>query len=40
MLKTDYHTLANLVPKALIDPEIGEKLNRIVDIASRAKPVT
>jgi energy-coupling factor transporter ATP-binding protein EcfA2 len=39
MQKTDYHTLAHLVPRARIDPEIGAKLDRIVEIASRAKPV-
>ena len=39
MNKTDYHLLAALVPKALIDSEIGEKLDRIVQVASRAKPV-
>lgn len=40
LLKTDYHVLAHLVPRALIDPEIGEKLDRIVEIAGRALPVT
>ncbi len=39
MLKTDYHTLAHLVPRERIDPEIAEKLNRIVGVASRARPV-
>ncbi len=40
MQKTDYHDLAHLVPSERIDPEIGEKLDRIVDVASRAKPLT
>jgi energy-coupling factor transporter ATP-binding protein EcfA2 len=40
MLKTDYHILAHLVPRDRIDPEIGEKLDRIVEIAGRARPVT
>lgn len=39
MLKTDYHALAHLVPKGRIDPEIKEKLDRIVEVASHAKPV-
>jgi len=39
MLKTDYHALAPLVPRDRIDPEIGEKLDRIVEIAGRARPV-
>jgi hypothetical protein len=39
MQKTDYHTLAHFVPKEKIDPEIGAKLDRIVGVASRAKPV-
>ncbi len=39
MLKTDYHTLAHLVPRERIDPEVAEKLNRIVEVASRARPV-
>lgn len=40
MLKTDYHALAYLVPRDLIDSEIVEKLDHIVEVASRAKPVT
>jgi len=38
MQKTDFHTLASLVPKEKIDPDIAGKLNQIVDVASRAKP--
>ncbi len=34
MRKTDYHTLARLVPVELIDPEIVEKLDAIVQVAS------
>jgi predicted ATPase len=39
MQKTDYHDLARLVPSERIDPEVGEKLNRIVDVAGRARPL-
>jgi len=40
MQKTDYHTLTPLVPLALIDSEISEKLDRIAEVASKARPVT
>lgn len=40
MQKTDYHTLAHLVPVHRIDPEIRAKLDRIVEVAGRAKPVS
>ncbi len=36
ILKTDYHVLAHLVPKERIDPEVGQKLDRIVEVASQA----
>ncbi len=39
MQKTDYHILARLVPRERIDAEVGEKLDSIVEVASRAKPV-
>jgi hypothetical protein len=39
MQKTDYHILAHLVPRELIDPEISAKLDRIVYVAERARPV-
>jgi energy-coupling factor transporter ATP-binding protein EcfA2 len=39
MQKTDYHVLAHLVPREKIDPEIAVKLDRIVEVANRAKPV-
>ena len=39
MQKTDYHILARFVPRERIDPEISEKLDRIVEVAERAKPV-
>ena len=39
MQKTDYHILARLVPRELIDPEVGEKLDRIVEAAGRAHRV-
>lgn len=38
MQKTDYHSLAHLVPMEQIDPEIGVKLDRIVAISNRANP--
>jgi ABC-type arginine transport system ATPase subunit len=38
MRKTDYHTLAPLLPEELIDDEIREKLDAIVEVASSAKP--
>lgn len=39
MQKTDYHILAPFVPSEKIDPEIAAKLDRIVAMAKRAKPV-
>ena len=39
MQKTDYHVLARLVPRERIDPEVGAKLDRIVEVANQAKPV-
>lgn len=36
--KTDYHTLASLVPAEKIDPEVVAKLDGIVAIAGRARP--
>jgi ABC-type branched-subunit amino acid transport system ATPase component len=39
MNKNDYHILARFVPKEELDPEITEKLNRIVSVAQKAKPV-
>jgi len=36
--KSDYHTLASLVPRERLDPEITEKLDAIVAVAKRAKP--
>lgn len=38
MRKTDYHTLAPHAPAALLDAEIGEKLDAIVAVAGRATP--
>jgi ABC-type taurine transport system ATPase subunit len=37
--KTNYHVLADLVPQELIDPEITQKLDEIVSVAQRARPV-
>jgi len=39
MAKKNFHELAVLVPVDRIDPEIKEKLDAIVDVASSAKPV-
>ncbi len=39
MQKTDFHTLADLAPPQQIDPEVAQKLDRIVEVAKRAKPV-
>jgi len=36
--KAEYHTLAGLVPRDQISPEIVEKLDAIVQVASQAKP--
>lgn len=38
MRKTDYHTLAQYVPRELIDPEVGEVLDRILEVSQRAQP--
>lgn len=38
MAKTDYHTLAPFVPADQIDPEVREKLDRIVEVAGQGKP--
>jgi len=35
--KTDYHLLANLVPKDKLDPEVSEKLDVILTVAERAR---
>jgi ABC-type taurine transport system ATPase subunit len=39
MRKTDYHALAPFLEKAAIDPEVTAKLDKIVEVARRAKPV-
>jgi hypothetical protein len=39
MAKTDYHVLARYVPRELIDPEVGEVLDAIVEVARAARPV-
>lgn len=38
MRKTDYHRLAELVPRELIDDEITEKLDLLVEVAEQASP--
>jgi hypothetical protein len=40
MQKTDFHALARLVPKERIDPEIAEKLDRILEVSKTATPAT
>lgn len=39
MSKANYHELARLVPKELVDKEVREKLDAIVNVAKRAKPL-
>ena len=39
MRKSDYHTLARFVKKELIDPEIMKVLDRIVEVAGKARPL-
>jgi hypothetical protein len=39
MRKADYHVLARLVPKELIDDEIGEKLDALAQVARSAVPL-
>jgi energy-coupling factor transporter ATP-binding protein EcfA2 len=39
MRKSDYHVLAELVPKDLTAAEVGEKLNAIVQVAQKANPM-
>ncbi|GMU92327.1 MAG: hypothetical protein AMXMBFR4_13850 [Candidatus Hydrogenedentota bacterium] len=36
--KSDYYRLAQLVPASDLDPEVGEKLDRIVEVANLAVP--
>jgi hypothetical protein len=38
MRKTDCHTLAPLLDRSAIDPEVSEKLDRIAEVAARARP--
>lgn len=38
MRKSGYHTLANLIPRERVDPEVIEKLDAIVQVARRATP--
>ncbi|HLY20875.1 MAG TPA: AAA family ATPase [bacterium] len=39
MRKTDYHILARLVPRELIDPEVVEVLNLIYEVSREAHPL-
>ena len=36
MRKTDYHVLARYVPWELVDPEVGQVLDRILAVSGRA----
>ena len=38
MRKTDYHELARLVPRKLIDDEVTAKLDLLVEVAGKAQP--
>ena len=38
MAKKNYHELVDYVPHGEIDPEVGEKLDAIAEVAERAKP--
>ncbi len=38
MQKTDYHALTYLVPIQMIDPEVSQKLDKVVEVAKKAKP--
>jgi hypothetical protein len=40
MQKTEYHVLTKFVPRERIDPEIIAKLDLVVTVAERARPVT
>jgi len=40
MQKTNYYVLTPLVPPERVDPEISSKLDRLAEVAGRAKPVT
>jgi hypothetical protein len=38
MRKADHHQLAHYVPKEQIEPEVGEVLDRILEVSRRANP--
>ncbi|MBI2907601.1 MAG: AAA family ATPase [Chloroflexi bacterium] len=38
LCKSDYHVLARLVPKDRIDPEVADRLDDIVRVATQARP--
>ncbi len=40
MRKTDYHQLARLVPRDLLDDEVSDKLDLLLEVARKAKPRT
>ena len=40
MNKKNFHELADLVPEDEIDPEVGEKLDAIAEVAESARPTT
>ncbi len=39
MSKTDYHRLADYVPREAIDDEITEKLDLMLEVAKHAHPL-
>lgn len=39
MRKSDYHRLARFTSRETLDPEVGQKLDMIVEVAKSAKPV-
>ncbi|MEA2601967.1 MAG: hypothetical protein QOF89_2959 [Acidobacteriota bacterium] len=39
MRKTDYHALARYVPAETLDPEVGQVLDRILEVCRRARPL-
>ncbi len=40
MQKTNYHTLVQYLPTEQIDPEVTDVLDGILEVASKAKPLS
>ncbi len=38
--KSDYHELVRFIPPDEVDPEVVEKLDRILEVSKRARPRT